>query len=197
MYPLLNFILQIAWLVFASHSRIPLLPMVPLPPYIATNTLPLSCTFPAIESAPSCVSLRSDFVIGLSFKSYEQIQFISPSYKDGFPDSGVPPLPVVATFLIKLTFHSAGISPIHSMPLSFIGLSPRMPLVTACVMTACFSFLYSSIDARVFSNTVSISAHCASKNVTMRFCSQTLGNGCGIFKSSLVFKELLTPLSPI
>ena len=156
-----------------------------------TNTL-LAGIIVATPSFPAVLlSVRfDDNNTNFSLKSPGVNHNKSPLNHSAFPVDGVEPVFNEHIFLILLISHSAGMSPIHSMPLSFIGLSPRMPLVTACVMTACFSFLYSSMDARVFSNTVSISAHCASKNVTMRFCSASEGTQVFIAPKSLSVSEL-------
>ena len=64
-----------------------------------------------------------------------------------------------------------------SIPLSFIGLSPRMPFVTACVITDCFNFYIHQSRHGSFPEQHRFQHTLNSKNSEIPFCSAYSGTG--------------------
>src|SRR5665648_436884 len=77
----------------------------------------------------------------------------------------------------RLTSHCLGISPIHSIPLSFISTSEFNPFVTASVIRDCLYFLYSSIESVVSVIILSIFDTFSSRYSTIFCCSLGVGYG--------------------
>ena len=147
-----------------SIPNIPYLPIVPTPPYIATNTVYWGSQGQLALSYSSFVRYSDEFITILSLRSVVLTQTIVAS-SESFPFIflGVDPLFVYAKCLIFITFQCSGTSPIHSTPESLSGASGLMPRVTAWGMIFCLNSFSNSTRFSCVAIALSILPHFSSR----------------------------------